>query len=328
MKILVIRFSSIGDIVLTSALVRCLKKQRPEAEIHFLVRNAFVPILEANPYIQKIIVFNNKASALQELKNEKYDYIIDLQKNFRTLKLKLVLHTPAFSFPKLNIRKWILVNFKINLLPDVHVVNRYFKAVEPLGVVYDNQGLDFFFREADSKALSILPPSYEAGFFSMSCGSMHKTKQIPEELMLKIIELSPLPLVLLGGKEDAPLAERLHSHHPDKLVNACGRLSIRESAYLLSQCTALISADTGLMHIAAALKKRVISVWGNTVPAFGMTPFFPSGLEKLSSLVEVSPLSCRPCSKLGFEKCPKKHFKCMMNHKPENIIELALKTED
>ena len=165
-KILVIRFSSIGDIILTTPVVRCLKQQLPGTEIHFLTKKQYLPILEANPYIDKLYSIHEKIDeVIPELKRENYDQIIDLHKNFRSKGVILKLHKPSTTFSKVNIEKWLMVNLKINLLPKVHIVDRCFQAVEKLGVKNDNQGLDYFIPSKDEVDLKILPTDASVGLF-------------------------------------------------------------------------------------------------------------------------------------------------------------------
>ena len=142
-KVLVIRFSSIGDIVLTTPILRCLKRQMEDVEIHYLTKKTFANLLVNNPYISKVHCFNTDLNLIiEDLKKENFDCIIDLHKNIRTFRVKMKLKVPSFTFNKLNIEKWLLVKLKINILPKVHIVDRYFKAVKSLGVVNDNKGLD------------------------------------------------------------------------------------------------------------------------------------------------------------------------------------------
>src|SRR5689334_7739334 len=113
MKFLVIRFSSIGDIVLTSPVVRCLKTQVATAEVHYLTKQSFAPIFTANPYIDKMhYLQDNLDSIIETLKQEDFDYVIDLHHNLRTLKVKRALNKKTFSFNKLNIEKWLLTGLK------------------------------------------------------------------------------------------------------------------------------------------------------------------------------------------------------------------------
>jgi len=310
-KILIIRFSSIGDIVLTTPVIRCLKEQIPNVEIHYFTKKAFKGILENNPYIIKIHTFEkNIKEVAKELKNEKFDFVVDLHNNLRSLQTKNILRRPSASFTKLNFKKFILVNFKMNKMPAVHVVDRYMKTVEKLGVKNDGKGLDYFIPEQDEVAVSALPISHQNGYVGFVIGAKHTTKKLPAEKIIAICKRISLPIVLLGGKEDSKQAEEIEKAVGTNIYNACGKYNLNQSASLVKQAGKIITHDTGLMHIAAAFKKQIFSVWGNTVPAFGFAPYMPG---EHSKIVEVKNLSCRPCSKIGYNKCPKGHFKCMMN---------------
>lgn len=327
-KFLIIRFSSIGDIVLTSPVVRCLKQQMPDAEVHFLTKKSFASVIEHNPFIDKKIYLDGELSALiPELKEEKYDYIIDLHHNLRTLNLKRKLGVKSFSFNKLNFEKWLLVNFKINRMPDVHIVDRYMETVKSLGVVNDGKGLDYFVGTQIESPIEKLPKGFQNGYIAFVIGAKHNTKKLPAEKIISICKKINQPVVLLGGKEDFEEGEKINSQlaiDNKQVFNACGKFSLNESALLVKQAGKVITHDTGLMHIAAAFKKEIISVWGNTVPEFGMYPYY--GDFSVSNLQSrVSNLPCRPCSKIGFDKCPKGHFKCMMDQDENKIAEAVNK---
>lgn len=318
MKLLIIRFSSIGDIVLTTPLLRCLKEQRPEVEIHYLTKKSFVPLLSENPYVHTVHAFDDRVNEiLPELKQHHFDEVIDLHHNIRSLKVKRSLGVKHFSFEKLNIEKWLLVNFKINRLPKVHIVDRYFKTIEHLGVKNDGKGLDYFLSDKDKVDINALSPLLANGFHCLVAGGSYYTKQIPFQKMAEIVQKSDLPIVVCGGKADAAIAGRLSVEFPGKVVNACGRFSINQSASIIQQAKKVITSDTGLMHIASAFKKQIFSLWGNTIPEFGMYPYLPGDDSKI---LEVKNLPCRPCSKLGHAKCPKRHFKCMMDIKVGEIF--------
>lgn len=296
-----------GDVVLISPLVRCLKQQL-NAELHFVTKAAFAPILESNPYVDKVWALSatNYTQLEQQLKAEDFDLVLDLHHNLRSLRLSLAIGKPTRRFPKRNIAKWLLVNFKWNTLPATeHVVHRYMQTAQHLGVKYDNAGLDYFIP-TDTQ-VDNLPQS---PFWALVIGAAHATKQIPEHKLAEIIEKSPFHLALLGGKAELALAQALTSRFPAKCINYCGQLSIHGSAFVIQQANLVITPDTGMMHIAAALKRPIVSVWGNTVPALGMWPFYPAGME-LEKRLEVLNLPCRPCSKIGYAACPKGHFKCM-----------------
>ncbi len=311
-KILVIRFSSIGDIVLTSAVVRCLKQQVSGAEVHFLTKAQFVPVLRGNPNITRVWEYDrNFGELIPEMKSEGFDFIVDLHKNYRSLFVKFKLGAASASFPKLNVRKWLMVRFKLTLLPRIHIVDRYFRAVEPLGVTNDGRGLDYYIPAEDEVGAGMLPESHRRGFVAVVIGGKHHTKIFPVDKVAGVCKEIARPVILLGGKEDQARGEEIASRVGTLVFNACGGYNLNQSASLIRQADAVLTNDTGLMHIAAALKKRVVSVWGNTIPAFGMYPYLPEELRSGSMVAEVKNLPCRPCSKLGFPECPKKHFNCM-----------------
>lgn len=325
-KILVIRFSSIGDIVLTTPVIRAIKTQL-KCELHVLTKERFSNIYLHNPHIDKVYTIGDNKDLFPELKAEKYDFIVDLQKNLRSLKIKKVLREPSASFPKLNVQKWMSVNLKINKLPKIHIVDRYFKAVKPLGIENDGKGLDYFIPKKSAVDLNEIDPSLSNGFVAIAIGGQHITKILPAEKMVAVISKIKYPVVLLGDEGDRDRGEEIERQlEGNKVFNVCGKYSLDQSASIIKQSSAVISNDTGLMHIAAALQKPIVSIWGNTIPGFGMYPYFP-GNSGNSILSEVHRLKCRPCSKLGYKKCPKKHFKCMMNQDEDfisnNINKLA-----
>lgn len=306
MKVLVIRFSSIGDIVLTSPVVRCLKKQL-NAEVHYFTKKNFKDVIAHNPYIDKIHYLSDDFNAdVKALKLENFDYIIDLHHNLRTLRFKQALNVKAFSFNKLNLEKWLLVNFKWNRMPNLHIVDRYIANAEKLGIKNDDAGLDYFLSEEDKVDIKSLPEFLHNGYVGLVIGAQHATKRMPLAKLKALCQKITAPIIIMGGKEDAEIAEQLVKIDQNRIFSACGKFKLNQSASLVQQARSIISHDTGLMHIAAAFKKEVFSVWGNTVPEFGMYPY-----KTLHHNFEVNNLSCRPCSKIGHQECPKKHFKCM-----------------
>jgi len=322
-KILLIRFSSIGDIVLTTPVIRALKKQL-NCELHILTKGQYVDIFSANPYVDHIHSFtNNTNEVFSKLKSENFDFIVDLQKNIRSINLRRELKRPSAAFPKLNRQKWILVNLKIDKLPDVHIVDRYFEAVSRLNVKNDGLGLNYFIPEEDNIIPLDFNPVLQKGYIGFVIGGKHNTKILPVEKIISIIEGLQLPVLLLGGPEDRERGnEIIQQVKSSEVINSCGDLRLNQSASLVKQASLIITNDTGLMHIAAAFKKSIISLWGNTVPKFGMYPYMP-GKENYSFLSEVYQLNCRPCSKLGFSKCPKKHFKCMLAQDESRLLKIA-----
>lgn len=312
MKVLIIRFSSIGDIVLTSPVVRCLKEQANTAEVHYLTKPAYKAVVESNPHIDRCHYLEDDWEAMiDNLRREHFDYVIDLHNNLRTLRVKKALKVQSWSFRKLNIQKWLLTALKVNVMPKVHIVDRYMQTVAALGVKNDGRGLDYFIPRDQHVQPGDLPLSHSVGYFGIVIGAALGTKKLPLHKIKELCASIAHPLVLLGGPEDKVEGDLIAAVDPIKIYNACGKFSLHESADLVRGAKVIISHDTGLMHIAAAFQKPILSVWGNTVPAFGMTPYYGSRSKQTFNTFEVKHLWCRPCSKIGFDKCPLGHFKCM-----------------
>lgn len=319
-KILLIRFSSIGDIVLTTPIVRALKEQL-KCELHVLTKKQYAGIYKNNPRVDFVHAFEkNITEVIVNLKKENFDFVVDLQKNLRSHKVVKALKKPSANFPKLNIEKWLLVNFKIDKLPEKHIVDRYFEAVKPLNISNDGLGLEYYLPKNETIDLKSIKVTLENGFIAWVIGGQHFTKIMPAEKVSSIISKLNLPVVLLGGPEDKARGEEIvELSENNSVFNTCGQFSLNGSASLVKQSKLVITNDTGLMHIAAAFKKPIISIWGNTIPEFGMYPYLPDEKNKFV-ISEIKGLNCRPCSKLGHKKCPKKHFKCMLEQDEEFIV--------
>lgn len=327
MKFLIIRLSSLGDIVLTTPVLRCLKTQLPDVEIHYLVRSSFKAAIRNNPHISKLHLHNEDwDSMIDELKKERFDYIIDLHRNMRSFRIKTALNVPAFSFKKLNFRKLIFTKLKWNMMPrQLHVIDRYFKTVEPFGVYNDGAGMDYFITSTEEVPQNDIPASHHAGYIGIVIGASFYTKKLPVHKLQELCTKIDHPIILLGGREDAAAGEEIKKVDSVKVYNSCGKFSLNESADLVRKAKLIITHDTGLMHIAAALKKQVIAIWGSTTPSFGMYPYY--GANFLSRQVtlphedmQVHKLWCRPCTKIGRRRCPQGHFKCMKKMPVDEIV--------
>lgn len=327
-KILFIRFSSIGDILLTTPIIRATRAAFPDAELHFVTKKVYSDVLAEHPCIDKIHLLEEGAfsTLANTLKKEKFDFIADLHNNIRSARLKTTLYSKSATFPKLNLEKWLKVNLKWDKLPNIHIVDRLYKAVEPIGVKPDNKGLDFYISDEAREETNKLPSNYKNRYDVLVIGAKFGTKQMPLTLLQEIVNGAPNTLILLGGQEDHAKASQLEGN----VFNACGAFSLQGSAAILEGAQKVITPDTGMMHIAAALKKPILSIWGNTIPEFGMYPWFgrENGTEPMENylkaggkIAQVDDLSCRPCSKLGFEHCPKQHFKCMTEIKVAEVID-------
>lgn len=332
MKILIIRFSSIGDIVLTTPVIRCVKQQT-EADIHFLTKKGFAAILDANPYVDKLWTIDKDISEIATaLLAEGFDHVLDLHRNLRTSELRLRLFVNKTSHPrprpqwhafdKLNLEKYLLVNLGINRMPDLHIVDRYLATAAALGVKNDGKGLDYFIPEKEAVDLAVekLPGRYIA----FVIGAAHATKRLTEEQMLAFCTALPHPILLLGGPAEKETGNRIAAALKN-VTNTCGRFKLGGSADLVRQAAVVVTHDTGMMHVAAAFRKPIVSVWGNTVPALGMYPYLPGQeSQEKERRQEVVGLSCRPCSKIGHQQCPKGHFRCIRDQDPARLVQAVL----
>jgi ADP-heptose:LPS heptosyltransferase len=316
-KILVVRFSSIGDIVLTSPVVRAISEQVADAEIHYLTKSAYSDLVSSNPRINKVITIEKSIDeVIDELKKENYDHIVDLHNNVRTRGLKFKLRRNMTSFPKLNYKKWMLVRFKRNSMPDVHVVDRYFEAAKPINVEIDGKGIEFYIDP--SNEIDVNAELGTKDYVVFVLGAKFNTKRIPDEKLVSLVDNNTSQVVLIGGPDDKGAGEEIVRRSRGKVINLAGKYNLQQSASILKQSKKVLTGDTGMMHIASAFNVPIISVWGNTVPDLGMYPYKPNSPGSYS-IHEVKDLSCRPCSKIGFAECPKGHFKCMNDQNFDEI---------
>jgi len=350
MKILVIRFSSIGDIVLCTPVFRWIKSNLPESEVHFLTKGKFKQVVNGNPHLDRVFEWENAADK-SEMFSTDYDLIVDLHNNLRTRLVKWRFWgVPTRVLSKENVQKMLLVgrskylllNYMLKFrwiqqlffgfsregnsaewgttkhkLAVTNIVVRNLSLLSDLKI--DKNGLEpssnelelDFFVEEPSVALE-LPQK----FVALVLGGTYATKQMPLELLVKILNQFNGSVVLLGGPAESKLADdllnalnRLDTREGAGIFNYCGKLNLNDSAWVASKSRVVVSGDTGMAHIAAALGCNLVMVWGNTVPEFGMVPPVKQGAN--SHHFNVLDLDCRPCSKLGFESCPKQHFRCM-----------------
>jgi ADP-heptose:LPS heptosyltransferase len=307
-KILVVRFSAIGDILLTFPVVAALQHKYPAADIHFLTKPSNKAVLELlSSKVQPRFLQESLVQTATQLRRERYDLVIDLHNNLRTFLLQvLMLKGSWHRFRKLNFQKWLFTSFKWNTLPKVHVVERYAQAakVNPTSVTLSANNA--------THVVESLPSNYVAWVL----GATFSTKQYPLSKLIETIERLDLPIVLLGGEKENALASSLQAHFPS-LISLVGKTSLAEAASVLSKANVVVTNDTGLMHLAAFYDKPMVCIWGNTVPDFGMYPFQKRPVFN----AQVADLSCRPCSKIGHNTCPKGHFDCMLKQQTLEISE-------
>jgi len=286
--------------------------QIPGVEIHFLTKSSMKDLVIANPYIHSIHCLEDTIEAtVAPLKKIQFDYIIDLHHNQRTWRIKSAMGVPAYSYHKLSIQKWLLAKFKINLLPASHVCDRYLQTLASLGVVNDGKGLDYFLPTTDFAVENILPSYFHLRYTALVIGASYKTKKMPIEKWLELVEKINGPVVVVGDKDDYENAQMLVNAFPEKVFNACGNYSLNESALFIKKSRLVISHDTGFLHVAVAFNKPTITIWGATSPVLQFEAYYAKDAQTKRMNSIVPNLSCQPCSKQGGHKCPKGHFNCM-----------------
>ena len=343
MRLLFIRFSSIGDIVFTTPAIRCAKQQIPGVEIHFLTKAAMKAVTIGNPYIDHFHYFDKDLQAtINQLKACKFDYIIDLHKNYRTYQIQKALGVPSLSYEKLSLQKFLLTKLHLNFMPMRHIADRCLDALSSLGIVNDGKGLDYFIPKETTINNSALPASFESGYIALVIGASYSTKKLPVSALQQLCHKIPYPIVLIGGKEDEAEGAAVEAINPIKVWNACGKFNLQESALLVKQSRTVISHDTGFLYIACAFHKKTVAIWGATSPALQVEPYYPTVQQVNQTTLNtntaptilnynemyfnaiVPNLPCQPCSNYGTNHCPQGHFACMQQQDLQSIADKAI----
>jgi len=325
-KILIIRFSAIGDIILTTPVIRAIKQQYPQAELHYLTKKQHTDLLKHNPYLSKVIAFDSQSTSLLslilQLKQERYHWIIDLHQNIRSKLIRYTIFAKRkTTYPKGYWRRFLLIQFKYkSSAPFPHVIDKYFAYLKKYGVSNDQQGTEIFYPTAIEEGIK--------KFFSLSgneivaiCpGASYFTKRWTKEGFQEVGQLLTAKgkqVVYLGGENEKELCEQLA--HATGASSLAGKLSLLEAAYVLQLSSFAVTNDSGLMHLAESQNTPVISIFGATVEELGFTPFLPK-----SRIVQNRELKCRPCHGKGRNACPKKHFDCMKKHDKKQVLKEVL----
>jgi heptosyltransferase-2 len=325
MTILVIRFSSAGDIILTSLFVRALRRRFPDAKIHYLTKQAFAPLVEHSPYIDRVIAIEpgwgmrDLARLKSELIRENgddYDIVFDLHDSLRSRYFRATLGKELAVLRKPTFKKWLLVQRKINRLrPIIPIPERYLAVGNRFGLENDSQGLDLFIGDT----FAPIVPLEGRPTIGLAPGARHATKQwLPEyfsALGTTLADKHNARIVLLGAPEERDLCGEIAAHITGETVNLAGRTSLLESAAAIDACDAVVTNDSALAHVAAARKHPVVAIFGSTVQEFGFAPYGTP-----SVVVENEGLYCRPCTTIGRATCPEGHFRCMREVTVEMVM--------
>lgn len=312
LRIGLIRISSLGDIILITPIIRCLYLQLEKPELVLITHPDMLPLFEHNPYLHSLIGYdrNDSGKSAAEFLGTMPDLIIDLQKNLRSRALTLGAGVPILSLNKENIKKWMLVNAPGFKNKCSHVVTRMFNALRALNIRDDGAGVELHLplgKEPEENKEGVIVGAYVA----IGIGSAHETKALSFEFLDRFLAIQTLPCVLLGGPNDQKKGEELETKYPNIVKSMCGQTTLLQTAFMVQNAVHVVSGDSFIMHLAACFSKPMDIVWANTVPEFGMEPYFGTQRPFKAKYHQVNGLNCRPCSKTGFGSCPKGHHKCM-----------------
>ena len=335
MKILVIRFSSLGDIVLTTPCVRLLKENYPDTEIYYAVKKKFAGVLYKNNDLTQTISLAEGESIFSYARQiralGKFDLVIDLHNNLRSrLLLKIIRKKKLVKYKKPYFKRFFMVYFKknffrtqesiafayINLLKELGIKPRVVSPIVYTRASNKTNAIFLAFNRQKAKSMMAIAP-----------GSSWFTKTWPLEKFMEVIQelliTTDVFILLLGGKEDEHLGDRLEEKFSNsmnkRIFNQIGKLPLEESAYLLSKSALLLCNDSGLMHIASAFKIKTIVIFLSTIPEFGFAPFGNYPKKIVSKKLE-----CKPCDHKGLKRCPQKHFRCAWEISSQEVIASCL----
>lgn len=314
-RILIIRLSSLGDVLLTTPVIRAIKKEFPGASIDFLVREEYVDAIKFNPNINVVYALSRSEKSkflIKVLNGNRYNFIVDLQNNIRSRLIVSSLNRTTYSYKKPTWDKYLLFRFKINRYKEIKsITERYCESIP--GLKLDKLGLELHTPQNISSDL----PS-EKNYLGLCPGSKHFTKRWPSEYFIELgneLISKGYEILVFGGKDDKEVCELITSQINGS-INLSNDNDLIKTANEIKNCKLVICNDSGLMHVAAAAGVPVITIFGSSVREFGFSPY---GVPNL--ILENKSLSCRPCSHIGRSNCPKKHFKCMKEITPQLVSE-------
>jgi len=331
-RLLVIRLGAIGDVLLAIPLVRMLKNACPDCAIDFLVKNAYVSLLESNPHIDRVLAFSPRggiremARMIRRIRDLRYDAVIDLQGNLRSRMVTLASRAAIRSRARLNRwRRFLLVHLRWDTYrTPLPVPLKYLRAA-PFPVADDGKGLELWIP-ADAEAnvrfqLEARGIRNQDRIVGLAPGAGRATKRWPAEGFAETgqaLSQKGWKIVVVGGEGDSGICGDVHRNIRMHSADFSGRLSLVETAALIRRCDLLVTNDTGAMHMASAVGTKILAVFGPTTRHFGFFPF------RSEAAVIEKPLGCRPCSYHGTERCPKTHFRCMLDISSREAVEQAL----
>lgn len=330
-RILILRLSSIGDILLSSFFVRQITNTFPNCTIDFVIKNQFKDLIQFNPNINNIFTIDSKKGIRQlfelrsELRKSSYDYIFDLHNNMRTRFLLTGLHSRENGkIKKEKLKRALLIYLKVNQYKHIKPIPiRYLETGLKAGVKDDQKGLELYWTGQQEKHLkNKYAKLFSQRYFALAPGAGFYSKKWPIEYFMELVEILTKErsekIVILGGSID--IDDGIDLQLNDRVVDLTGKLSLLESGIIMRNATTLISNDSGLMHMATAVKTPVLAIFGSTVEELGFFPF-----RSKNCVIQNEGLKCRPCSHIGKDYCPKGHFGCMLEIKPKIVYDELMK---
>jgi len=303
MKILIIRFSAVTDIVLTTSMLRCLRGQFPNAKIHYLVKEKYTFVLEANPNIDKLISFDGDLrDTVLSLLKEDYDLTVDLQNSFRSHNITAMLRQAFNSNVKVrrvNLMKWrkkILSKTGVSILPDMNDAERYIRSVRKLGVSNDGRGLDYFIPEKDKIKNKDLPMSHSAGYASFVISSSPKTTKLSVDQWKEICMKIDYPIILQGSSAEREKGAEIAAIDPIRIYNSCGKFSLHESADIIRCAKVVCGVQSDLLSISAAYKRKIVALYTKTESKLGRYPYFGFNSLEATQIPELKIITVKQSS--------------------------------
>ena len=325
MKVLIICGESISDVVFSTPVIRALKVELDDINLHALFPAHASFLAEENPYLDEIHLYGNHSfwKLVRDLQLQKFDAIVNLRTDWLSKLISFLLFKKTSSFRSTHWSQWLMVNLKINHLPNVHYVDKMFLSLKSLGIKGDELGLDYFIPERDKVAMEWLPEEFRKGFVAFPISAPYTTRKLTVDRMIELCDKINKPIILLGSSEDAATGQVINNFFERGLsavwekgllelnkktivYNACGKFNFNQMASLIKQSWAVFTFDNDFIPVASAFRKEVFALWGNTILLFGRYPY-----RTKFTVLECNNVACRPCSVKGFDKCPKGHFKCM-----------------
>jgi len=323
-RVLLVRFSSIGDLLLTTPLLRAIRARHPRAHLAFVVREDMADTLRHNPRIDELITWrrgSSLAALARRLRAEPWTHRLDLHGSLRSRLLRQLVPGRWTGYPKYRARRRLLIATHGrrggNLGP---VAERYFAAARDLEVRPDGAGLEFFTApEADGRAADFLARHHLGGsrpLVALAPGAAHFTKRWPARHWMALAQqlVTDHDIVVLGGAAERELARAIAGAARDRASSAAGEFTLEGTAALLKRASRLIAGDTGVLHLATAVGTPVVGLYGPTVEAFGFFPY------RARAIALQHDLSCRPCSSQGGPACPLGHHNCLVKLLPREVI--------